>query len=399
MGFISIEIQRGRDLVPRDVTGRSDPFCTIHVGHRVFTTPTRMQTLNPVWGPDCVYKCPDVPANGVVHIEVFDWDVTGDAEFMGSVTIDAASMTSAACWYPLGIRRLKGTVTEEDRALWLQHKCSLGEIYVKWHHFHSDVYAQCIGEADAAGSGTVDDRRRVVGDVNEHEEHLVRCARRLFQRLLTVVVFCLGALPNTLAEGLLISIFVTTGFVYGCTLWAVMALFWFHAANVHRRAPAQCPALLTTAANVLYDDESVGVALALLCVHGRDADPAETESAVERLLVSKPTLCRDVLHLVHTTTYALQTVNSLVLWNTHRTVPLVEALLLWGLVGHTMLGLVLRTEHAVVIFVWYVYFFRPLQKLVPALREVSVLRGVRKVVNGAVFTWHVFMSLLIREKY
>ncbi|PFX19516.1 Synaptotagmin-4 [Stylophora pistillata] len=74
-GSVEINIYQGRNLVAKDITGKSDPFVTVKdgsEGREKYRTRTITNTLEPVWSETAVVAMPDV--NGLLLLEVWDKD-------------------------------------------------------------------------------------------------------------------------------------------------------------------------------------------------------------------------------------------------------------------------------------------------------------------------------------
>jgi len=71
-------VHSGHGLKKADLLGKSDPFCTIHVGHIKLKTKVQDKTLDPVWEEELEMGV--LPANLKEHIlfEVYDEDPTSN---------------------------------------------------------------------------------------------------------------------------------------------------------------------------------------------------------------------------------------------------------------------------------------------------------------------------------
>lgn len=83
-----------------DITGTSDPFCKlVYLGKSQKTNVVR-ETLDPEWNESFDFEYnPDAS----MLIEVYDWDLVGSNDYMGSVTISMASVTHTytSSWHQL----------------------------------------------------------------------------------------------------------------------------------------------------------------------------------------------------------------------------------------------------------------------------------------------------------
>jgi len=290
MGIVTVEIKGGRKLIPRDITGRSDPFCKVFIGNCVYQTHHCVQTLEPTWNETFTFY--DTPAYAVLHVECFDFDLTGEAEFMGCLRIDAAAMCSGGGWTNLGIRRGRGaTVSESDRVLWLQHNCCLGEIHLRWSHFHSELYAECVTRTSHA-KGKKRQQTDSPVDLLQQSRSL-RALRKVYASFLTAFVFLLGLVPNTVAHGVAVTSVITAASYWDMTFLAFWGVLWYEL-TWRGATPVQCPRLLQLFGDVLYDDESTRLVVSLFrsIMEGGSAGSPEAEQIAETLLRSKPELCQ-----------------------------------------------------------------------------------------------------------
>ncbi|RMX44773.1 hypothetical protein pdam_00009176 [Pocillopora damicornis] len=84
-GSVEINIYQGRNLVVKDITGKSDPFVTVKdgsEGREKYRSRTITNTLEPVWSETAVVAMPDV--NGLLLLEVWDKDPLSQ-ERMGQI--------------------------------------------------------------------------------------------------------------------------------------------------------------------------------------------------------------------------------------------------------------------------------------------------------------------------
>ncbi|XP_041353742.1 tricalbin-3-like isoform X2 [Gigantopelta aegis] len=83
--ILELTILQGKDLVPMDRNGFSDPFCVLMVdGKKVFTTNIKKKTLFPKWNETVTLELP--AEDTAFAIEVYDNDVIGK-DFMGKVVL------------------------------------------------------------------------------------------------------------------------------------------------------------------------------------------------------------------------------------------------------------------------------------------------------------------------
>jgi len=371
MGIVTVEIKGGRKLIPRDITGRSDPFCKVFIGNCVYQTHHCVQTLEPTWNETFTFY--DTPAYAVLHVECFDFDLTGEAEFMGCLRIDAAAMCSGGGWTNLGIRRGRGaTVSESDRVLWLQHNCCLGEINLRWSHFHSELYAECVTRTSHA---KVKKRQQTDSPVDLlQQSRSLRALRKVYASFLTAFVFLLGLVPNTLAHGVAVTSVITAASYWDMTFLAFWGVLWYEL-TWRGATPVQCPRLLQLFGDVLYDDESTRLVVSLFrsIMEGGSAGSPEAEQIAETLLRLKPELCQALEHLLKDFTGALQNILNVVTWQSSKaSVVAVKVLCVWCLMN-LIGGIIFRGKHLVVFLTWLGCVYVPLLKVVPQIGAVSLL--------------------------
>ena len=77
----SVRVVEGRDLLPMDMTGKSDPYVVMNFGNQTFRSNYVKQDLNPVWNE--VYNFDVESGNEVLEVNVYDKDDFGSDDFEG----------------------------------------------------------------------------------------------------------------------------------------------------------------------------------------------------------------------------------------------------------------------------------------------------------------------------
>ncbi|KAK7239832.1 endoplasmic reticulum-plasma membrane tethering protein [Aureococcus anophagefferens] len=115
-GVLRLTVDRARDLPGADLDGKSDPFVVVEVGgadagggfeaRETLRTATKSKTLNPTWDGEVFTLTIADPAVDRVRISVFDYDLGGEPDPLGSA------------W--LGGRLLRDLARGSTRAFWLR---------------------------------------------------------------------------------------------------------------------------------------------------------------------------------------------------------------------------------------------------------------------------------------
>ncbi|NXC46700.1 RASL1 protein, partial [Penelope pileata] len=91
-----------RDLAPRDPSGTSDPFARVSCCGHTQETAVIKKTRFPRWDEVLEFKLAEGKlGNGVLRVEVWDWDIVGKNDFLGQVEVplDAPGLTEG--WFQL----------------------------------------------------------------------------------------------------------------------------------------------------------------------------------------------------------------------------------------------------------------------------------------------------------
>ncbi|KAF2069373.1 hypothetical protein CYY_009307 [Polysphondylium violaceum] len=92
VGSIHIEVLEGRNLIPMDSDGQSDPYCVIIVGEKKKKTKAVRHTLFPKWENE--HYDFNIDKNlGSIVIEVYDWDRFSSDDRMGMVVIPSTQFS------------------------------------------------------------------------------------------------------------------------------------------------------------------------------------------------------------------------------------------------------------------------------------------------------------------
>lgn len=87
-GKLKLNILNGRNLLSADSNGKSDPFVVLKLnGNTIFKSDKIMKTLNPDWNEETILPVPSLKRSRL-SVEVYDFDIAGDDDFIGSGSID-----------------------------------------------------------------------------------------------------------------------------------------------------------------------------------------------------------------------------------------------------------------------------------------------------------------------
>ena len=88
VGLVELDILRASNLVSADRNGKSDPFCVVKLnGIEIHKTDKQRRTLNPIWNDAIQFPMLSRSRESLI-IEVYDWDLTHDNEFLGRANLD-----------------------------------------------------------------------------------------------------------------------------------------------------------------------------------------------------------------------------------------------------------------------------------------------------------------------
>ncbi|XP_034025596.1 rasGAP-activating-like protein 1 [Thalassophryne amazonica] len=108
------QVFEARDLAPRDISGTSDPFARVIFNNHSAETSIIKKTRFPHWGETLELDLgpEELSEEGLVTVEVWDWDMVGRNDFLGKVEIPLGCLHSTPVlesWFrllPLGNREL-----------------------------------------------------------------------------------------------------------------------------------------------------------------------------------------------------------------------------------------------------------------------------------------------------
>ena len=83
---LSVRVVEARDLMPMDISGKSDPYCMLNFGTQSQKTNFIKQDLNPVWNE--IFALDVESGKEVMKVEVFDKDDFGRDDFLGSFSFN-----------------------------------------------------------------------------------------------------------------------------------------------------------------------------------------------------------------------------------------------------------------------------------------------------------------------
>ena len=82
---LSVRVVEARDLMPMDITGKSDPYCVLTFGKQSSKTNFIKQDLNPVWNE--IFAFDVETGKEMLDIQVYDKDDFGKDDYLGQMQI------------------------------------------------------------------------------------------------------------------------------------------------------------------------------------------------------------------------------------------------------------------------------------------------------------------------
>lgn len=91
VSVLKVTVIEGRNLIPMDVNGLSDPYVHLQVGDQEIETQYQANTLNPIWNETFTFQVK--PNNPNLVITVYDYDsMSSTPDFEGMVVIPLKSL-------------------------------------------------------------------------------------------------------------------------------------------------------------------------------------------------------------------------------------------------------------------------------------------------------------------
>jgi len=87
--ILKLHIIEGKDLLPADRNGFSDPFCTITFGTNTFKTAVVKKTLSPTWNQRLAIIVKPEAAKYGINFSVHDQDRGASADYLGRTALDS----------------------------------------------------------------------------------------------------------------------------------------------------------------------------------------------------------------------------------------------------------------------------------------------------------------------
>ena len=98
-GVLVVDVFRGRDLMKKDLGGKSDPYVNISIGQNIqsFKDKYVANTVNPEWNYQAMFAVEE-PSGHSLSLEVFDYDAGTEDDFMGQVEVSVRSLVESGNW-------------------------------------------------------------------------------------------------------------------------------------------------------------------------------------------------------------------------------------------------------------------------------------------------------------
>uniref|UniRef100_A0A9J7ZY14 Multiple C2 domains, transmembrane 2a n=1 Tax=Cyprinus carpio carpio TaxID=630221 RepID=A0A9J7ZY14_CYPCA len=92
VGYLQIKLIKATDLPSTDISGKSDPFCTLELGNSKLQTHTVSKTLNPEWRTALTFPIKDI--HDVLVLTVYHDDGDKAPDFLGKVAIPLLTVSN-----------------------------------------------------------------------------------------------------------------------------------------------------------------------------------------------------------------------------------------------------------------------------------------------------------------
>ncbi|KAK7160158.1 hypothetical protein R3I93_007961 [Phoxinus phoxinus] len=92
VGYLQIKLVKATDLPSTDLSGKSDPFCTVELGNSKLQTHTIPKTLNPEWRTALTFPIKDI--HDVLVLTVYHDDGDKAPDFLGKVAIPLLTVSN-----------------------------------------------------------------------------------------------------------------------------------------------------------------------------------------------------------------------------------------------------------------------------------------------------------------
>jgi len=115
---LQIRLFAGKDLMAKDLNGKSDPYLLLFYAGTKFKSKTIRKSLSPTWDEEIIV--PFTTGENLI-LQCWDWDFIGSDDFMGEIVIPAsilANSETATDWFKLGQR----SVDKKGNLLGNKHK-------------------------------------------------------------------------------------------------------------------------------------------------------------------------------------------------------------------------------------------------------------------------------------
>ena len=98
-GVLVVDVFRGRDLMKKDLGGKSDPYVIVGIGQNIvsFKDKYLANTVNPEWNYQALFAVEE-PSGHSLSLEVFDYDAGSEDDFMGQVSVSVRSLVESGSW-------------------------------------------------------------------------------------------------------------------------------------------------------------------------------------------------------------------------------------------------------------------------------------------------------------